>query len=218
MSAIYEVVGTFADRKLLADPAGADQIAVPLKPGSGKITRGEILYRDSSGLFVPAASGQISASYYLVVANEDADTGDSVDADSVPVNAAAFRAGCFVDGAVKLASNGTVTEAHKVVLRAQGIVFSKDMTADPVDNSVYHITYKANNAADPAEDDVVKAELAGATHTVLGNSGSGGTGFTAPATKSFSKWNTKADGTGTDYAAAASYTAIADLTLYAVWA
>ena len=36
--------------------------------------------------------------------------------------------------------------------------------------------------------------------------------------ESFSKWNTKADGSGTDYAAAASYTADADLTLYAVWA
>lgn len=218
MSDLYNVIGREPDLKLLADPMGADLIAVPLTPGSGAIKRGTVLYRTSAGLFSPAASGQISTSYSLVVLNEDVDTGDSVDADSVPVNAAAYRAGCFIDGAVKLTSNGTVTEAHKVVLRLQNIVFAKDTGAQPVDNSVYIITYKANNNADPAEEDVKAAALAGATHTVLGNSGTGGTGFTAPDTKSFSKWNTKADGSGTDYSAAASYTAVADLTLYAVWA
>ena len=58
-------------------------------------------------------------------------------------------------------------------------------------------------------------EAAGATHTVLANST---TNFTAPSTKSFSKWNTKDDGSGTDYAAAATITMTADVTLYAVWA
>ena len=33
----------------------------------------------------------------------------------------------------------------------------------------------------------------------------------------FQKWNTKADGSGTNYTAGASYTANADVTLYAVW-
>lgn len=33
----------------------------------------------------------------------------------------------------------------------------------------------------------------------------------------FSKWNTKSDGTGTDYSAGATYTANAAVTLYAVW-
>ena len=42
--------------------------------------------------------------------------------------------------------------------------------------------------------------------------------FAPPDGKVFSKWNTKADGTGTDYAAAATYAAAADLALYAVWA
>ena len=59
--------------------------------------------------------------------------------------------------------------------------------------------------------------MAGSTYTVLNNSDSK-LGFTAPAGKTFSKWNTKADGTGTDYAAAATYSVTADLKLYAVWA
>ena len=54
---------------------------------------------------------------------------------------------------------------------------------------------------------------------------SNGSSVTAPAditsnktrTYTFSKWNTKADGTGTDYTAATSYTFSADTTLYANW-
>ena len=34
---------------------------------------------------------------------------------------------------------------------------------------------------------------------------------------SFSKWNTKSDGTGTDYAVGASYSSASNLTLYAIW-
>lgn len=52
----------------------------------------------------------------------------------------------------------------------------------------------------------------GSTYTIAANS------FTAPSGKTFSKWNTKADGTGTEYAANANYTANADLTLFAIWA
>jgi len=52
-------------------------------------------------------------------------------------------------------------------------------------------------------------------YTVLGNTGSL-TKSTAPST--FSGWNTQADGTGTPYAAGASYSGGASLTLYAVWA
>ena len=87
------------------------------------------------------------------------------------------------------------------------------------ENGTYKITYVANNGltGDSAEADVVKPKLAGATYTVLNNSDSS-LGFTAPDTKSFSKWNTKADGSGTDNAAAATYSTDADLKLYAVWA
>ena len=218
MSELYSTIGSKSYANLLADPQGADKIAIPCRPGTGALKLGTLVSREANGLWSPASSAQLTASYLLAVLAEDVDTGDSVGAGAVAPDAGAYRAGCFIDGAVKLASNGTVTEAHKVVLRLEGIVFDKTESTDTFQNGSVTITYVANNGADPAEADVVKAEMYGDTHTVLGNAGSGGTGFTAPDTKSFSKWNTKANGSGTDYAAAASYTANADLTLYAVWA
>jgi hypothetical protein len=83
-----------------------------------------------------------------------------------------------------------------------------DFTADDLDNAEAVITYKANGGTGG---DVTAYADKGSTYTVADST------FTPPAGKKFSKWNTKANGTGTDYAAAASYTASADLTLYAVW-
>ena len=215
MSDLYAVVGTKAYKNLLADPKGADVISIPCEPGNGVIPAGTIMYQKSNGLYAPAASGQISTSYMLVVLGETVDTGDTVAPGAVAEDAKAYRAGCFVDGAVVLASNAAVTAAHKVVLKLGGIVFDKKEGTGTFDNGTVTITYVANNAAEPAEADYLVGEVKGATHTVLANTV---TDFTAPAGKSFSKWNTKADGTGTDYAAAGTYTANADLKLYAVWA
>lgn len=218
MSALYGVVGTSNPDYLLSDPQGADIIAIPCTPGKGVVKRGTVMFRESNGMWSPAASANISTSNQLAILNEDVDT----DANpAVAEDAAAYRAGRFINGRVKYDNSGTltaVTEAHKVVLRLEGIVFDMADNASGFDNGSAVITYIANNGASPAEENVVKNALHGSSHTILGNSGADGTGFTAPATKSFSKWNTKADGSGTDYAAAASYTADADLTLYAVWA
>lgn len=213
MSELYGVIGSRTYTNLLADPQGADVIAIPCEPGNGEIKAGTIMYRKSTGLYAPAESGQISTSYQLVVLKEDVDTGATVPAGAVAEDAAAYRAGCFIDGAVVLKNNGTVTDAHKVVLRLEGIVFDKEEATGTFDNSTVTITYIANNGT--TEANKAYGAVKGSTYTILTNTA---TGFTAPATKSFSKWNTKADGSGTDYAAEASYTANADLTLYAVWA
>lgn len=217
MSELYKKIGESAYTQLLADPQGADVIAIPCEPGNGEIPRGTVMYRKSTGLWAPAASGQVTTSNMLAVLNEDIDTGTAVTSASVAEDAAAYRAGRFIDGKVKLASNGTLSDVNKVVLRLQGIVFSPMESTGVFHNEAVTITYVANNSANPAEADVAIAVPYGTSYTILNNSDTK-LGFTAPNTKSFSKWNTKADGTGTDYSAADSYTAEADLKLYAVWA
>ena len=210
---LYGVIGTKEYTNLLADPQGADVIAIPCEPGNGTIPAGTVMYRKSSGLYAPAENGQISTSYMLVVLKDDVDTGDTVAPGAVAEDAAAYRAGCFIDGAVFLKAKNALSDANKVVLRLEGIVFDKKEGTGTFDNSTVTITYVANNGTTEADKEY--GAVKGSTYTVLGNTV---TGFTAPAGKTFSKWNTAADGTGTDDAAAASYTANADLKLYAVWA
>lgn len=69
--------------------------------------------------------------------------------------------------------------------------------------TVYTVTYKANGGTG---DDVVDNQAV----AIAANT------FTAPAGKMFLRWNTAADGTGTDYAVDAAVTS--NLTLYAQWA
>ena len=218
MSDLYDTIGTSAYDQILAK-VEADPIAVNLLSGQGELKRGMLLYKNASGFYAKAGTSQISTSYDLVVLNEDVDTGN--DGAVVAPVAAAYREGTFIEGKVTYDNSGTataVTEAHKVVLRLFGIKLNQSVDkAGSFDNGPVTITYKANNAVTPAAADVAIETQRGGTYTILNNSDSK-LSFTAPATKSFSKWNTKADGSGTDYAAAASYTANADLTLYAVWA
>lgn len=213
MSELYGVIGSRSYTNLLADPQGADVIGIPCEPGNGAIPAGTVMYRKPNGLYAPAENGQISTSYMLVVLKEDVNTGDNVAAGAVAEDAAAYRAGCFIDGAVALKDKGVLSDANKVVLRLEGIVFDKKESTGTFDNSTVTITYVANNGT--AEANKAYGAVKGSSYSILANTE---TEFTAPATKAFSKWNTAADGSGTDYAAAASYTANADLTLYAVWA
>ena len=211
---LYGVIGTSTPAALLEDPRGADKIAVALEPGNGALEPGCLLYQKSTGLYAPATTSQITTSYNLVVLADAVDTGS--DGEMIAEDASAYRAGRFIDGKVFLKAGNTITAAYKQVLRLMGIVMKVDADTDAtVDNRVFTVTYVANNNADPAEPDYVVTEVSGATHTVLANSV---TNFTAPATKSFSKWNTKADGTGTDKAAASTLTVEGDVKLYAVWA
>ena len=213
MAKLYDTIGQKTESNLLADPQGAEKIVVPLLPGQGEYKAGTLLYRTADGYWKYAASGQINNSYQLAVLKEDVDTGDEA---GISEDGIAYRAGRFINGKVILKGGGSLSEAHKIVLRGQGIVFDMSTLDGEFNNGTFNITYVPNNSV-AAEEDVVVAAQAGTTYTILNNSDSS-LSFTAPNTKSFSKWNTKADGSGTDYAAAATYSVTADLKLYAVWA
>ena len=219
MADLYKSIGQKTEKNLLADPQGAEKIVVPLLPGKGELSAGTLLYRNSAGYWEPAATAQVSTSYELAVLAEDVDTGNGA---AVAEDGIAYRAGRFVyENVVYYNTSGSkydnVTAAMKLALRLEGIKFDKTTLDEEFDNGTYKITYVANNSVTPAEDDVVVEAQSGSTYTVLNNSDAS-LSFTAPNTKSFSKWNTKADGSGTDYAAAATYSVTADLKLYAVWA
>lgn len=83
-----------------------------------------------------------------------------------------------------------------------------NLPASSATNS-YTVVYNANGGTG---DDLSVTAADGSTHKALP-----GTIFTAPATKSFDKWNTVADGTGDSYNAAASIEVKSNLVLYANW-
>ena len=210
METIFNVIGSKTYKNLLADPKGADLITVPVYPNVSALSAGALLTRNSAGLWQPIASGSIADNVELVVLMEDVPANDT----AIATDATVARAGCFIDGVVKESGGNAPTAAQKLILRKQGIVFKPDVDATAFANS-YTVTYVPNNGT--TEESVVKTEIAGATHTVLNNSDAS-LSFTAPAGKSFSKWNTAADGSGTDKAAASTITMTADVVLYAVWA
>lgn len=76
------------------------------------------------------------------------------------------------------------------------------------DHDGVQVTYDANGGTGTVED--TKDYVVGDTITVKA-----ATGITPPATKTFVEWNTKADGSGTGYDPADTFTAAADITLYA---
>ena len=138
MSEMYSTIGSRAYSNLLADPQGADLISIPCEPGNGDVAAGTVMYRKSSGLYAPAATAQVTASNQLVVLKEDVATGAAPGSGKTATaeDAAAYRAGCFVDGAVKLAAGAAVTAAHKVILRGQNIVFDVKETTGTFNNTV----------------------------------------------------------------------------------
>ena len=75
--------------------------------------------------------------------------------------------------------------------------------------SLYTVTYDSNGGMGTMTDNNDYAS--GATVRILANS------FTAPSGKVFNGWNTQANGLGTQYAAGATFTISADITLYAQW-
>jgi len=98
---------------------------------------------------------------------------------------------------------------------AEGATYSEDadltLYARWTQLPTYSVTYDANEAeSGTAPDDQTKIE--GVDLTLSTNSGNlARTGYT------FEGWNSADDGSGTDYAEGATYSADADLTLYAKW-
>ncbi len=74
----------------------------------------------------------------------------------------------------------------------------------------FTVTYNANGGSNPPTDSNSPYND-GATVTVLGAGGMTWSGYT------FSKWNSKADGSGTDYLPGATFTIRNNITLYAKW-
>ena len=96
---MYEVIGTNNPEYLLADPQGADIIAIPCEPGNGMVKRGTVMYRKESGMYAPAATSNVTASNMLVVLDESVDTDENM---AVAEDARAYRAGRLVYGKVTL--------------------------------------------------------------------------------------------------------------------
>ena len=119
---LYEVIGTNNPEYLLADPNGADLIAIPCKPGNGKINRGTVMYCGADGMWLPASSAEAVDTNMLAVLDESVDTTASA---TVAEDARAFRAGRLIAGKVTLKDGAELTAAVQLALRKQGIVFDQ---------------------------------------------------------------------------------------------
>lgn len=119
---LYEVIGTNNPEYLLADPNGSDLIAIPCKPGNGKINRGTVMYRGADGMWLPASAAEAVDTNMLAVLDESVDTTASA---TVAEDARAFRAGRLIAGKVTLKDGAELTAAVQLALRKQGIVFDQ---------------------------------------------------------------------------------------------
>ena len=119
---LYEVIGTNNPEYLLADPNGADLIAIPCKPGNGKINRGTVMYRGTDGMWMPASAAEAVDTNMLAVLDESIDTTAST---TIAEDARAFRAGRLIAGKVTLKDGAEMSAAVQLALRKQGIVFDQ---------------------------------------------------------------------------------------------
>ena len=87
------------------------------------------------------------------------------------------------------------------------IMPSRDVVINPVYTEIYTVTYNANGGIGAPD---AQEKLSGVNLT-LSNA------IPVYTNRTFNGWNTAADGSGTDYASGQSYTANANLNLYAKW-
>jgi hypothetical protein len=97
---------------------------------------------------------------------------------------------------------------YQVWTKASGNVKKPTGSVTKQTAKTYSVTYNANGGSGTT---AAQTKTHGTALTLRSN------GFTAPTGYKFVNWNTKANGTGTSYAAGASYTSNSALTLYAQW-
>lgn len=138
MSDLYNVIGKSEYDQLLSDPLNGDVISIPCKPGNGAIKRGTVMFRGENGLWEPATTAEVTVEKQLAVLNEAVDTGSAPGGGETVTaeEAAAYRAGSFINGRVTLKDNEALTDANKVILRLQGIVFDQMESTKTFDNKV----------------------------------------------------------------------------------
>ena len=112
----------------------------------------------------------------------------------------------FVNWNTAADGSGTAYAVNDPVSIAGGNVTLYAQWAPP---ATYKVSYYANGGTGSMSD--ATAYLSGDTATVLDST------FTAPAHTTFGGWNTKADGTGTAYAASDTISMSANVALYAQW-
>jgi len=130
---LYEVIGTNNPSYLLADPQGADKIAIPCVPGNGTVKRGTVMYRTANGMYAPASAAEAINTNSLVVLDQTVDTDAN---ETVAEDAAAYRAGRLLRDKVTLKNDAALTDAAILVLRQQGIVMDQMDTAETFNNVV----------------------------------------------------------------------------------
>lgn len=130
---MYEVIGTNNPEYLLADPNGADLIAIPCKPGNGKINRGTVMYRGEDGMWLPAAAAEAVDTNSLVVLDESVDTDANA---TIAEDARAYRGGRLIAGKVTLKDGAALTATVQLALRKQGIVLDQMVGTETFDNEV----------------------------------------------------------------------------------
>ncbi len=107
-----------------------------------------------------------------------------------------------LDGIVKIVNHGSGSTNYNFYIDDIVITYGGG-------SSCKYVTYDGNGAAGGHTDDAT-AYASSATVTVLGNS------FSHPG-YTFTGWNTKADGSGSSFAAASTFSITKDTTLYAQW-
>lgn len=130
---MFEVIGRNNPTYLLADPQGADRIAIPCKPSNGVIGRGTVMYRGADGMWLPAAAAEAVDTNMLAVLDETVDTDANA---TIAEDAAAYRAGRLIAGKVTLKDGAALTAEVQLALRKQGIVFDQMVSTDTFANTV----------------------------------------------------------------------------------